>query len=91
MLGAKGVPLGHNSIALGLQRYERGILSGDDFRHLLQHRQQPIWIAWEVIQHQRHSAILLAESRESQHFCSPRRARARDRAGALLHGSDQVA
>jgi hypothetical protein len=65
MLDAKGVPLNQNSIVLGLQRCERGILSSDDFRHLPQMLQQLIGITWKIIQHQRHCAILLAESLES--------------------------
>ena len=80
-LGAKGVTLDQNSIVLGLQRYERSILLGDDFSHLLQMLQQPIGITWKIIQRQRHGAILLAASPGSQHFRSPGRARARDRTG----------
>ena len=76
----KVVPLGENSIVLSLQRCERGILPGNDFSHLLQHRQQPVRITWEIIQHQRHGAILLAESLKSQDFRSAGRARATDRA-----------
>ena len=55
--------------------------AGDDFRHLLQMLQQPLGVSRKVIQRQRHGAILLAEGREGQDFCSPGRARARDRAG----------
>jgi hypothetical protein len=51
MLGAKGVPLGYNSIVRGLQRYERGILSGDDFSHLLQMTKQLIRVSWKIIKH----------------------------------------
>jgi hypothetical protein len=42
---------------------------------------QLIGVSRKIIQHQRHGAILLAESREGQNFRSPGRARARDRAG----------
>jgi hypothetical protein len=46
------IALGKCSITLGLQRYERGILSGNDFIHLLQMMQQSIGIAWKITQHQ---------------------------------------
>jgi hypothetical protein len=36
MPGAKGVPLGQNSVALDLESSVPGALAGDDFRHLLQ-------------------------------------------------------
>jgi hypothetical protein len=36
MLGAKGVPLGQDSIALDLESSVPGALAGDDFRHPLQ-------------------------------------------------------
>ena len=80
-LGLCRVALGKSSITLGLQRYERDILPGNDFIHLLQMLQQSIGIAWKITQHQRHGAILLAAGPGSQHFRSPGRARARDRPG----------
>ena len=70
-----------DSIALDLESSASGALGGDDFRHMPQLLQQPLGVSREIIQRQRHGAILLAESRESQHFRSPGRARARDRAG----------
>ena len=45
MLDAKGVPLGQNSIVLGLQRCDRAILPGNDFRHLSQLMQQLIRVS----------------------------------------------
>ena len=81
-LGLCRVTLGQDSIALGLQRAaDSGAFGGDDFRHMLQLQQQPLRVSWKIIQRQRHGAILLAASQEGQHFRSPGRARARDRAG----------
>jgi hypothetical protein len=80
-LGLCRLLLGLGSITLDPQRRNACILLGNHFSHLLQHRQQQIGITWKIIQHQRHGAILLAESIKSQVFRSPSRARARDHAG----------
>ena len=80
-LSASGIPLRQNSIALDLERSDPGTLARGDFGHLLQHQQQPVGITWKIIQRQRHGAILLTTSSESQDFRSPGRARARDHTG----------
>lgn len=64
-LGLGRVALGQNSIVLGPQRCQRGILTSDDFRHLPQVLKQPIGISRKVIRHQRHGAILLVTSRKT--------------------------
>jgi hypothetical protein len=51
-LGLRRLIPGLGSITFSLQRYDRGIVLGDDFDHPLCHQQQPVGIAWKFIQRQ---------------------------------------
>ena len=59
---------GPDSIALDPQRRDRRVLPGDDFGHLPQPRQERIRTSPNIIQRQRHAAILLADKTRTPAF-----------------------
>jgi hypothetical protein len=75
MLGASRVALINRSVALGLQRGKGGILLSDDLRQLPQLLQQLLRILRQLVQHQRHGAILRTAAPGRQHRGSPGGAR----------------
>jgi hypothetical protein len=61
-LGLGGLLPGLSSITLDPQCHNGYVLLGDDFSHLLRHRQHPIGITWRIIRDQRHSVIVWPRS-----------------------------